>query len=249
MKRVLFVLAVLILSASAAFADLTVTTSVSVKAGQMASDGTMTTFLKGTKALVDANLAGQQASVLSDAATRQQWLINHAAKQIQPYDPTQANAAIPITVGEAKASVKPNGQTKEILGSRCQGFDVEVVAPLTLGGETITLKLAGPAWVAKSGPGVEEFKASQKAFADAGLSVSMIAQGPQGKALSVAAKTLAESGVVLEQAFQISMEGTGQMAQMMGKMGAMTMTTKVTAISTDPIPDAKFALPEGYTKK
>ncbi len=28
----------------------------------------------------------------------------------------------------------------------------------------------------------------------------------------------------------------------------MTMVTKVTAITTDPIPDSKFALPEGYTK-
>jgi len=32
-------------------------------------------------------------------------------------------------------------------------------------------------------------------------------------------------------------------------MGGMALTTKVTAISTDPIPDSKFALPEGYTKK
>ena len=36
---------------------------------------------------------------------------------------------------------------------------------------------------------------------------------------------------------------------MMSQMGGMTITTKVTAISIDPIPDSKFALPEGYTKK
>ena len=47
----------------------------------------------------------------------------------------------------------------------------------------------------------------------------------------------------------MTMEGTGQMAQMMSQMGSMTFTTRVTAITTDPIPDSKFALPEGYTKK
>jgi hypothetical protein len=29
----------------------------------------------------------------------------------------------------------------------------------------------------------------------------------------------------------------------------MTMKMTVTAISTDPIPDEKFKIPEGYTKK
>jgi hypothetical protein len=47
----------------------------------------------------------------------------------------------------------------------------------------------------------------------------------------------------------MTLEGTGQMAQMMSQMGGMTFTTKVTAITTDPIPDSKFALPEGYSKK
>ena len=53
----------------------------------------------------------------------------------------------------------------------------------------------------------------------------------------------------MEQDQQMTMEGTGQMAQKMGQMGKMAVTMKVTSIATDPIPDAKFALPEGYTKK
>ena len=61
-------------------------------------------------------------------------------------------------------------------------------------------------------------------------------------------KVLGEAGVVMEQDNQMTMEGTGQMAQMMSQMGSMTFTTRVTAITTDPIPDSKFALPEGYTE-
>ena len=63
------------------------------------------------------------------------------------------------------------------------------------------------------------------------------------------AKALADAGIAMEQEINVTMEGTGQMAQMMGQMGNMTMKMTVTAISTDPIPDEKFVVPAGYTKK
>ena len=57
------------------------------------------------------------------------------------------------------------------------------------------------------------------------------------------------SGVVVEQTLVMTMEGPGQMAQMLAQAGGMTMTTRVTSLSTDPIPDEKFAIPEGSAKK
>jgi hypothetical protein len=249
MKRLLIVLAALVLSCSTAFADVTVTVTVSINAGQMAADGTMISFAKGTKFRADTSMAGQNITLLSDAAAKQQWMINHATKQIEPFSAQQGMAGIPVTFGETKSSVKASGQTREIMGLKCEGFTVEVTVPMTLGGETIILRMTGPAWVAKEGAGVTEFKAAQKAFTDIGMATSLMGQGPQGKAMADLTKALGDTGVVMEQEIQMTMEGTGQMAQMMGQMGTMTTTMKVTAISTDAIPDSKFALPEGYTKK
>jgi hypothetical protein len=249
MKRVLFVLAVLVLSASAAFADVTVTMTVTVTTGQMAVNGTMSSLAKGTKFRADTNMAGQSLTLLSDAATKQQWMINHQTKQVEPFNPAQALAGMPLTVGEAKVSVAPNGQTREILGRACQGYTIEMTMPMTLGGEAITMKTTGSAWVAKDGAAVAEFTAAQKAFTSLGMSTSPMGQGPQGKAMTEISKALGDTGIVMEQDFRMTMEGTGQMAQIMGQVGQMVMATKVTAISTDPITDAKFALPEGYTKK
>jgi hypothetical protein len=249
MKRVLFVLAILGLSASAVFADVTVTMTVNVTTGQMAVDGTMTSLAKGTKFRADTSMAGQTLTLLSDAATKQQWMINHATKQIEPFNPGQALAGMPLNIGDVKVSVAPNGQTREILGRACQGYTIDMTMPMTLGGETITMKTTGSAWVAKDGAAVAEFSAAQKAFSNLGMSTSLMGQGPQAKAMAEMAKALGDTGVVMEQEFRMSMEGTGQMAQMMGQMGQMVMTMKVTAIATDPIPDAKFALPEGYAKK
>jgi len=249
MKRLLLLLAVLVLSAPAAFADVTVTTSVSILAATMTADGTMTTYAKGTKWLADSSVAGQNVSVLSDAATKQQWTINHGTKTIEPLDAAKAMAAMPISFGEPKVSVTPNGQKKDILGRSCEGYTIDISIPATIGGEAITMRMVGPAWVAKDGAGVAEYKASAKAFTEVGLSTSLLAQGPQGKGMAAASKALADAGIVLEQELKMTMEGTGQMAQMMGQAAGATITTRVTAITTDPIPDSKFTLPEGYTKK
>jgi hypothetical protein len=249
MKRVLLVLVAAILCAPAAFADITVTTSVSILAAAMTADGTMTTYVKGTKFRADTTLAGQNMSLLSDAATRQQWNINHVTKTIEPFNPAQAVAALPITFGDAKVSVSPNGETKEILGRKCLGYMVDITIPLTIGGEAVTMRMAGPAWVSKDGVGVVEYKAAQKAFAEVGMSTSVLAQGPQGKGMLEASKALADVGMVLEQEMKMTMEGTGPMAQAIGQAAGATITMKVTAVSTDRVADEKFTLPEGYAKK
>jgi hypothetical protein len=249
MKRSLFVLAALVLPAVAASADVTVTMSMSGAAGQNAISGTTTTLAKGTKLRADTEVSGQSFTILSDSATKQQWKIDHAAKQIEPFDANATMAALPLSFGDVKAAVTPNGQTKEILGRQCQGYTVEITIPMTMAGETIVMKMSGPAWIAKDGPGVAELRAAQKAFSDVGLSTSLLAQGPQGKGMVEATKVLSAAGVVMEQENRMTMEGTGPMAQMVSQMGSMTLTTRVTAITTDPIPDSKFALPEGYAKK
>lgn len=248
MKRFLLALAA-VLIASSAFADVTVTSTISVVAGPMNADGTMVSAMKGTKYRSDIKVMTQDASILIDAAAKQQWVINHATKEIQPFDPSQAAAGMPMTFGEGKTSLTPNGQTKDVLGHACKGYTLEAAMPLTIGGETLTLKLGGPVWIANDGPTIAEYKAAQKAIVAAGLSTSIIGQGPQAKAMVEANKALAEAGLPMEQELRMTMEGSGPMAQAMGQMGTMTLTTKVTALSGDPVPDAKFAFPEGYTKK
>ncbi len=65
-----------------------------------------------------------------------------------------------------------------------------------------------------------EFKAAQKAFSDVGMSTVADGAGTAGQGDGgELTKALSEAGVVMEQEFQMTMEGTGQMAQMMGQMG------------------------------
>jgi len=45
----------------------------------------------------------------------------------------------------------------------------------------------------------------------------------------------------------LSFEGNAQMAEAMRKMGQMKITSRVTGVSVEPLPDALFSVPPDYT--
>jgi hypothetical protein len=251
MRRCALALFVLVsLAAPAAFADVTVTMTVSMNAGQVSMESTAVTAIRKLKARTDTTVMNQSTSIFVDVEAKQQLMVNHQAREIAPFDLKAMMAAAPVALGEAAVSFKPTGQTKTVLGRSCAGYALEATVPITIGGESMTMTVSGTAWVAADGLGVEEFKVYSRAAAAAGLLSSPVAaSAPQAGAFADMQKAAAEAGIPCEQEFRMSVSGSGEIARMMGQMGAMTMSMKVTAISTDPIPDSTFALPEGYTRK
>ena len=243
------ILVLLVCAASPASADLGMTMTLSMNAGGMAVNATMETRVKGLKMRSDIKVMQQDMSIFFDAAAKQVLTVNHATKEITSTDPSALAGNFPVTFGEAAVSMKPNGQTKELLGRICQGYAVEMTVPMSFGEESITMRMSGTLWIADKGPGVDEYRAVSKAAADSGFSTSFMAQGPQAKAMVEMQKAMADAGIPLAQEFQMTLEGTGQAAAAMAQVGNMTMATTVTALSTDTIADAVFSLPDGYTKK
>ena len=253
MKRaasaLLVLLALCVCSVSPASADLGMTMTMSMNAGGMAMNATMETRIKASKMRSDVKLMQQDMSVFFDAAVKQVLTANHVTKEITSLDPAAMSGSFPVSFGEVAVSMKPTGQTRELLGRTCQGYAVEMTVPLTVNTETITMRMAGTIWMADKGPGVEEYKTLSKAASESGFSTSFVAQGPTMKGMVEMQQAMVDAGIPLLQEFQMSMEGTGQAAAAMAQVGNMTMTTTVTALSTDPIADEVFVLPAGYTKK
>jgi len=235
--------------ASPASADLGMTATMSMNAGGMAVNASAETRLKATKMRADIKLMQQDASVLFDAATKEVWMVNHATREISAADPSAIAGNLPIAFGDATVSMKPTGQTKELLGRVCQGYALEMTVPMSLGQEAITMRIFGTLWITDKGPGVEEYRALTRAAAESGFSTSFMAQGPTMKGMVEMQKAMADAGIPLAQELQMTMEGTGQAAAALAQFGNMTMTMTVTALSTDPIADEVFSLPAGYTKK
>lgn len=253
MKRaatlLLVLLALLVCAVPRASADLGMTMTMTMNAGGMAMSSEMQTRIKASKMRADVKMMQQDMSILFDAGSKQVLMINHAAKEISSPDPAAIAGNLPIAFGDAAVSMKATGETKELLGRTCQGYAIEMTVPMTVNAETITMRMTGTMWISDKGPGVEEYKALSRAAAESGFSTSFMAQGPTMKGMVEMQKTMAEAGIPMSQEFQMSLEGTGQAAAMMAQMGNMVMTTKVTSLSTDPIADGVFALPDGYTKK
>jgi hypothetical protein len=252
MKRAaVAILVLLVCTAAPASADLGMTMTMSMNAGGMAVNATMETRVKALKMRSDIKVMQQDMSIFFDAAAKEVWMVNHATKEISSADPATVMGHLPIAFGEAVVSMKPTGQTKESLGRTCQGYAIEMAVPMTLGQETVSMKMTGTLWMADKGPGVDEYKAVSKAAAESGFSTSFMAQGPamNMKGMVEMQKAMADAGIPLAQEFQMTIEGTGQAAAAMAQFGNMTMITTVTALSTDPIPDDVLALPAGYTKK
>jgi len=250
MKRAaVAILVLLVCTASPASADFGMTMMMSMNAGGMAVNATMETRVKALKMRSDIKVMQQDMSIFFDAAAKEVWMVNHATKEITSVDPATMAGHLPVAFGEAVVGLKPTGQTKEILGRTCQGYAIEMTVPMTLGQETVSMKMTGTLWMADKGPGVDEYKAVSKAAAESGVSTSFLAQGPTMKGMVEMQKAMADAGIPLAQEYQMTLEGTGQAAAAMAQFGNMTMTTTVTALSTDPIPDDVLALPAGYTKK
>lgn len=229
-----------------AAADVTVKMTIATAGGPMSLTMTSTVYVKALKMRSDISAMGQEMSMLIDVAAKQQLMLNHGTKQV--LDPKAALGTLPMTFGDATVSVKPNGQTKEILGRSCNGFQVQASIPMTMNGETVTMSMAGVAWIAKDGPGVAEYQAFYKAAAAAGLSANPMGQGMQSKGMDEMYKAFADAGLPMLQEMQTSFQGAGEIGQAMNAM-AMTITLGVTGVSAETIPDEKFVVPAGYAKQ
>lgn len=247
--RAAFLLVCIVLAAAPAFADITITMSIATVGGPAPVEMTSVTFVKGMKARSDVKVMGQDMSMFVDVAAKQQVMVNNTTKEVQ--DVRAAMANMPMSVGEVTVSVKPNGQTKEVLGRTCAGFAAEITMPMTVMEETLTMTVTGTVWIAKDAPGAAEYQAFTKAAAAAGLMSGVFAQGPQAKGMSQMQAAFAENGVPLEQEMQITVTGSGQMAQAMAQSGAgnIRMTMKATSLSVDPIPAETFTVPGSTPKK
>jgi hypothetical protein len=159
-----------------------------------------------------------------------------------------------VDASSAKASLKPNGQAKQIAGRSASGFDMEVSLQSAMAGNKdmmMTVTLAGPVWIVKNAPGSADYARFYKAAAEKGFIFSdprgAKAQPGQAKAMAEMYRQMADmGGIPYETDLQVKMSGSGPMAAIMSKMGNVTMTSTVDSVEVGPLADDLFAPPAGY---
>ena len=97
---------------------------------------TSTTYIKGNKMRTDTVTGDTTRTTIFDIDTQKMYSFDSKKKEADVYDMQKLGADMSksVQVGDMKASVKPNGKTKQIAGKTATGYDMEISVPATMGG-------------------------------------------------------------------------------------------------------------------
>ena len=258
MKRtVAIALATLVLSVPA-FADVALKQTTRGKGLGFSGETTGTTYIKGNKMRSDLVMDGKTQTTIFDLDAQKMYSFDSKKKEADVWDMQALGAEISksVDISAAKASLKPNGQTKQIAGQTANGYDMDVTMQAALGGNKemmMSVTTTGPVWIAKGAPGASDYVGFYKAAAEKGFIFSdpraAKAQPGQAKAMAEMYKQIADiGGIAYETDMQMKMGGSGPMA-LFGRLGNVSLNTVVTGVETTPLPDDLFAPPAGYKLK
>ncbi len=256
MKRAILTAVLAVSVAAPAIADVTVKATAAGKGMGTTSSTATTTYIKGNKMRTDTVSGDTTRTMIFDVDGQRLYSFDSKKQEADAWDMKAFGSEMTKSVdtSEMKATVKPNGKTKDIAGKSAVGYDMEISMPAMMGGEKgikMTVLLTGPMWIVKGAPGTAEYIAFYKGAVEKGwiFSDPRAAKGSPGQAKAMAEmykQLSATGGVPYETEMNIKMTGDGQMAGMMAKMGGMTMTSTVLSIETGAIAADLFAPPAGY---
>ena len=257
MRHMTLVVMMTLLSAASARADLKLTQNVSGRGLGMGASSVTVTSIKGLKMRTDSTAGSTVRTTIFDVENQKMFIFDSKKKEADVWDMADFGSQMGSSLDTTgmTASLKPNGQTKEVAGRTATGYDMSISMPTRLGdpknGMAMTVKLSGPTWIVKDAPGTADFQRFYKGAAEKGFIFSdpraAKSQPGQAKATTEMYREMAATGgVPYETEMNITMAGEGPMAAMMARMGNISMTTIVQTAETAELADDLFAPPVGY---
>ena len=254
MRKILPCLAVMVLLAPMAGADLKVTSQVESTGMASVGDGETVTYIKGMKMRSDSRAGGNAQTMILDIEKRQMILLNAKKKRAEVYD-LAPMAEQQVSVGTGDVKLEATGNTRNIAGYSCEDHNISVTISAGMAeapGMAMDLSMKGPVCLSKQAPGAKEYFEIYKVMAEKGLFFgspdAAKSQPGRERGMTQLYKAMAEKGVGLATELEVGFEGSGMMAKMMKRMG-FTTTTQVTAISDAALSDDLFEIPAGYKVK
>ncbi len=97
-----------------------------------------TTYIKGNKMRTDTVIGDTTRTMIFDVDSQKLYSFDSKKKEADVVGHAgvrRRHRRRASTRRNMKASVKPNGQTKEIAGKTANGYDMEITVPATMGGK------------------------------------------------------------------------------------------------------------------
>ncbi len=243
-------------SALAGFADVTIKQTTNGKGLGMSGKTNGTTYIKGNRMRSDLVVEDKTQTMIFDVDAQKMYIFDSKKKEADVWDMAAfaQQLAQSVDVSSAKASLKPNGQTRQIGGHTATGYDLEISMPSAMPGSKdmeMTVTLQGPVWIVENAPGAADYNRFYKTAVEKGwiFSDPRAAKGQPGQAKAMAEmyKKISDiGGIAYATDMQIKMSGSGPMGGLLAKMGNMSFSTIVDTVETGPLSDDLFAPPAGY---
>jgi hypothetical protein len=258
MTRIILTVVLAFGLAAPAWADVTIRQITGGKGLGMSGNAPATTYIKGSKMRTDVTIDNRTQTTIFDVEAQKMYVFDSRRKEADVWDMAAFAQELSQSVdtSSAKASIKPNGQTKQIGGQTASGYDMEISVNAAMGGNkdmTMMVTLAGPAWIVKGAPGTSDYIAFYNAAVEKGFIFSdpRAAKGQPGQAKAMAQmyKELADiGGMPYETEMQIKMggSGAGPLGGIMARLGNITVMNRVESVSVEPLADDLFLPPSGY---
>lgn len=238
-----------------AAADVTLRQKVSM-AGMMSMQGESVTYIKGHKMRIESNMGKSTSVMLMDLDARKTIVLEGKKAEAFDLGEMMEQQAL-ISDASIQFDIKPTGKKREVAGQSCDEHQLSTVVHLKAGDDNpmgaMDISMSGPGCMVKGAPGYEEFLA----FYDHAVKVGYFFGDPRAakanpgreRAMTVMTRKMAEAGLPYWSSLKMSFQGEGPMAAMMAKMGAMTVDSTVTEVSTAPLADDLFQVPAGVKVK
>lgn len=268
MKRWLGTVMIVVACSAILRADVTVTTSTTMEGGMSAMMGganpTTVLRIKGLVGRTDVEAMGRMLSTLTDLNKKEVTVLRPDEKTAHVLTSMTGNkpGTPPAPMPQVDGTFEATGRSQTIDGFKCDEYAFDVTASMgemTSGQpmqpqaaemlRDMRLLLKGSMWMTKSAPGASEYLAFQKAAIAANMAAILaggVPGAPSNGMERIIGKLSGAEGLPYVTEMTITISGTGPGAEMMKQMGATKITSKVTAISTDPVPADLLVVPPDY---
>ena len=261
MTRVLGLAALVLTLAVPAAADLTLKQTMNGKGMGVNGASSGTAYIKGNKMRSEMQVGDRTQVAIFDLDAQKMYSFDSKKKEADVWDMAAFSAELAKTVDTSamKASLKPNGQTKQINGQTATGYDLEISMPSAIGGNpdmVMTVTMTGTTWIVKDAPGTADYVNFYKAAAEKGwiFGDPRAAKSSPGQARATVEmyKQFADAGgIAYETDMQMKVSSTGggaanPLGGLLARMGNMSMATTIQSIETGALGDDLFAPPAGY---
>jgi hypothetical protein len=260
-NRKLLLAAALLVGATAAQADVTVTSTTSGKAAWFNVGGEGVHYIEGRRMRSDQLVGGKNVALIIDIDNMRFVDINDKKKTatITPLAAI-ADELQKVGVKAINSTLTRTAQTKQIAGHSCTVHDIHVEMPFSPTGNPgdgldATMVMSGTVCLSTSAPGLADYQAFYKAAADSGFIFGnpSAAKSPTGaaqaKGYADLTRKMAAAGMALESHVTITAKGDNPMAGLMAKAAASDIITTVTKIEAGDVAADKFEIPAGYKQK